>query len=112
MITGKLTILVTPTTLPCKPCLDRQAALEVVVLDVVVCFRGQLVTAAQTTALQNIAPVSSFHARSKAMHTHAAAFLRLVRSLRHNQSFLRHCQSVSKKNSHPNKPRLDDLFIW
>jgi hypothetical protein len=43
--------------------------------------------AAQTTALQNSASISSRHALAKTMHAHAAADLRLIGTF-HHFSFL------------------------
>jgi hypothetical protein len=43
----------------------------------------QLVAAPQSAALEYCAPIGRSHALAKAMHTHAAANLRLIRSFRH-----------------------------
>jgi hypothetical protein len=50
---------------------------------VIVRFDRQLVAAAQTTALKNSAPIGGSHALTKAVHTHTAADLRLIRTFYH-----------------------------
>ncbi len=49
----------------------------------VVRFDRQLVAAAQTTALKDSAPISGSHTLAKAVYTHTAADLRLIRTFYH-----------------------------
>ena len=49
----------------------------------VVRFHRQLVTAAQTAALKNSAPIGRCHSLAEAVHTHTATDLRLIRTFYH-----------------------------
>jgi len=52
-------------------------------LDVIVAGHGQAFAAIGAAAGQHLAAAFGRHARPKAMHSHAAALLGLIRSLRH-----------------------------
>jgi hypothetical protein len=52
-------------------------------------FHGQSMTAAQTSAFEDIASLGTRHALAKTMHTHTAAYFWLVRSLWHELSSLK-----------------------
>jgi hypothetical protein len=53
-------------------------------LNMLVHGNSQAMSAAQTAALKDLAPISSCHASTEAVHAHPAADFRLVRTLRHS----------------------------